>query len=149
MIRITKKFTFETSHALYGYDGKCKNIHGHSYKLYVTIIGKPVNDINHVKNGMVMDYGDLKKIVEKEIINEWDHSILLNKQSPHIKIANTLLNQNHKVCLVDYQPTSENMLYHIAKKIKIRLPEKVKLLSLKLYETETAYAEWYAKENKD
>ena len=53
-IRITKLFSFETGHALYGYDGKCRNVHGHSYKLSVTVIGQPINDPNHVKFGMVM-----------------------------------------------------------------------------------------------
>ena len=48
-IRITKKFEFEAGHALYGYDGKCKNIHGHSYKLWVTVIGSPIEDSSHVK----------------------------------------------------------------------------------------------------
>ena len=60
-IRITKQFGFETGHALYGYDGKCKNVHGHSYKLSVTVIGTPINDVNNVKNGMVIDFTDLKK----------------------------------------------------------------------------------------
>ena len=41
-IRITKQFTFEAGHALYGYDGKCKNLHGHSYKLFVTVAGSPI-----------------------------------------------------------------------------------------------------------
>ena len=49
LIRITKKFDFETGHALYGYDGKCKNIHGHSYKLFVTVQGTPITDSSHVK----------------------------------------------------------------------------------------------------
>ena len=66
MIRITKHFDFETGHALYGYDGKCKNVHGHSYKLWVTVIGKPISDVNNVKLGMVIDFGDLKKIVKEE-----------------------------------------------------------------------------------
>lgn len=60
-IRITKLFSFETGHALYGYDGKCKNVHGHSYKLSVTVIGKPISDASHIKHGMVIDFGDLKK----------------------------------------------------------------------------------------
>ena len=63
IIRITKKFDFETGHALYGYDGKCKNIHGHSYKLFVTVQGTPITDTSHVKYGMVIDFTDLKKIV--------------------------------------------------------------------------------------
>ncbi len=63
-IRITKQFNFETGHALYGYDGKCRNVHGHSYKLSVTVIGTPITDTAHVKLGMVIDFGDLKKIVK-------------------------------------------------------------------------------------
>ena len=63
-IRITKKFTFEAGHALYGYDGKCKNVHGHSYKLYVTVIGVPIADKDNVKYGMVIDFSDLKSIVK-------------------------------------------------------------------------------------
>ena len=68
-IRITKEFTFETAHALYGYDGKCKNIHGHSYKLAVTVIGTPITDPTNVKMGMVIDFGDLKSIVKEEVVD--------------------------------------------------------------------------------
>ena len=68
-IRITKQFSFETGHALYGYDGKCKNVHGHSYRLDVTVIGKPIEDNSNVKLGMVIDFGDLKKIVKSEIVD--------------------------------------------------------------------------------
>ena len=63
-IRITKQFNFETGHALYGYDGKCRNVHGHSYKLSVTVSGTPIDDSSHVKFGMVIDFTDLKKIVK-------------------------------------------------------------------------------------
>jgi len=69
-IRITKQFNFETGHALYGYDGKCRNVHGHSYKLSVTVIGNPIIDTSHVKLGMVIDFGDLKKIVKEEIVTQ-------------------------------------------------------------------------------
>ncbi len=65
-IRITKQFSFETGHALYGYDGKCKNVHGHSYKLSVTVIGSPITDRSNVKFGMVIDFTDLKKIVKEK-----------------------------------------------------------------------------------
>ncbi len=65
MIRITKIFTFETAHVLYNYDGKCKNLHGHSYKLLVTVKGAINYDLSDPKNGMVMDFGDLKtKVTE-------------------------------------------------------------------------------------
>lgn len=146
-IRITKQFTFETGHALYGYDGKCKNVHGHSYKLSVTVIGKPITDTSNVKFGMVIDFSDLKKIVKEEIVDIFDHATVFNQNTPHIELAAELKNRGHHVILVDYQPTSENMVIDFAKKIKDRLPKEIQLHSLKLQETETSFAEWYASDN--
>jgi len=146
-IRLTKQFNFETGHALYGYDGKCKNVHGHSYKLNVTVIGQPINDRNHVKNGMVIDFSDLKKIVKEEIVDQFDHATVLNKTTPHIELAEELIKRDHNVILVDYQPTSEQMIIDFAEKIKARLPKEIKLHSLKLQETETSFAEWFASDN--
>jgi len=148
IIRITKQFNFETGHALYGYDGKCKNVHGHSYKLSVTVIGTPIGDSNNVKYGMVIDFGDLKKIVSSEIVNKFDHATVFNKNTPHIELARELEKRDHSVILVDYQPTSEMMLVDFAEKIKRRLPANIKLHSLKLQETGTSHAEWYASDQE-
>lgn len=146
-IRITKQFTFETGHALYGYDGKCRNVHGHSYKLSVTVFGQPIDDNSHVKYGMVIDFSDLKKIVKEEIVNVFDHATVFNKNTPHVELANELMDRGHNVLLVDYQPTSEMMIIDFANKIKLRLPDNIKLHSLRLQETATSYAEWYASDN--
>ena len=147
MIRITKIFTFETAHVLYNYDGKCKNMHGHSYKLFVTVKGTPINDINDVKNGMVVDFGDIKKIVKEEIVDVWDHAVLLNALTPHKELGEDLAQKGHKVIECNYQPTCENMFYEIAEKIKNKLPSHVQLAYLKLHETENSYGEWLAEEN--
>jgi 6-pyruvoyltetrahydropterin/6-carboxytetrahydropterin synthase len=146
-IRITKKFRFEAAHALYGYDGKCKNIHGHNYNLFVTIIGAPVKDNSNVKYGMVMDFGDLKKIVNSEIIDKFDHSVIFNKNSPHKELADELNKNGHKVILADYQPTIEEMVIDFANRISSKLPSEIKLHCLKLEETETSYSEWFAADN--
>ena len=143
-IRITKLFSFETGHALYGYDGKCRNVHGHSYKLSVTVIGTPISDSNHVKYGMVIDFSDLKKIVKEEIVDVFDHATVFNKNTPHIELAQELESRGHNVLLVEYQPTSEMMVLDFADKIKTRLPENIQLFALKLQETETSFAEWFA-----
>lgn len=146
-IRITKQFTFETGHALYGYDGKCKNVHGHSYKLSVTVIGEPITDPTNVKFGMVIDFGDLKKIVKEDIVDVFDHATVFNQNTPHVELAAELKNRGHHVILVDYQPTSENMVIDFADKIKRRLPENIQLHSLRLQETETSFAEWFQSDN--
>ena len=146
-IRITKQFSFETGHALYGYDGKCKNVHWHSYRLDVTVIGQPISDKTHVKFGMVIDFSDLKKIIKEEIVNVFDHATVFNKNTPHVELAKELSNRGHNVLLVDYQPTSEMMVIDFAEKIKKRLPDTIKLHALKLQETATSFAEWYASDN--
>ena len=148
VIRITKKFSFETGHALYGYDGKCRNVHGHSYKLSVTVIGKPISDASHVKYGMVIDFTDLKKIVKEEIVSVFDHATVFNKNTPHVELAKELEDRGHNVLLVDYQPTSEMMVIDFAEKIKLRLPKNIILHSLKLQETDSSFAEWYSTDNK-
>lgn len=146
-IRITKQFSFETGHALYGYDGKCKNVHGHSYRLDVTVIGAPISDTNNVKYGMVIDFSDLKKIVKSEIVDVFDHATVFNKNTPHVELAKELADRGHNVLLVDYQPTSEMMVIDFAKKIKKYLPKNIELHALKLQETATSFAEWYASDN--
>lgn len=148
IIRITKQFNFETGHALYGYDGKCKNVHGHSYKLAVTVIGTPIQDSSNVKYGMVIDFTDLKKIVKEEIVDVFDHATVFNENTPHLELANELKDRGHHVILVPYQPTSENMVIDFATKISARLPFGISLYALKLQETETSFAEWYASDNE-
>ncbi|MBA6156790.1 6-carboxytetrahydropterin synthase [Tenacibaculum sp. S7007] len=146
-IRITKQFTFETGHALYGYDGKCKNVHGHSYKLSVTVMGQPITDTSNVKYGMVIDFSDLKRIVKEEIVDVFDHATVFNKNTPHVELAKELKDRGHHVILVDYQPTSEMMVIDFAQKIKNRLPVNIQLHAIKLQETETSFAEWFASDN--
>ena len=146
-IRITKQFSFETGHALYGYDGKCKNVHGHSYRLNVTVIGNPISDASNVKFGMVIDFSDLKKIVKEEIVNIFDHATVFNKNTPHVELAKELEDRGHNVLLVDYQPTSEMMIIDFAEVIKKELTLHIQLHSLKLQETDSSYAQWFASDN--
>ena len=146
-IRITKQFDFETGHALYGYDGKCRNVHGHSYKLSVTVIGTPIEDAQDVKYGMVIDFKDLKLIVQEEIVDKFDHATVFNKNTPHVELAHELQIRDHNVILVDYQPTTEMMLVDFAAKINAKIPDTITLHSLRLQETATSYAEWFASEN--
>jgi 6-pyruvoyltetrahydropterin/6-carboxytetrahydropterin synthase len=143
-IRVTKIFHFDTGHALAGYDGKCRHVHGHSYTLEVTVIGKPIDDPNHVKYGMVIDFGDLKKIVKKYVVDEYDHALVLNKNTSYKEIGDFLMERGHHILLVDFQPTGEMMVQDMAKRIMKHLPENLNLKRIKLYETGTSYAEWYA-----
>ncbi|MEN8223802.1 MAG: 6-carboxytetrahydropterin synthase [Bacteroidota bacterium] len=145
-IRITKVFDFEMAHVLKDYDGPCRNIHGHSYKLYVSVIGTPISDENSPKKGMVMDFKDLKGIVKKHIVKRFDHALVMNKSTSPDLIESITANEQNLI-LVDYQPTSENLITDFASIIKSHLPSNVKLHKLQLWETATSCSEWYAEEN--
>ena len=147
MIRLTKEFSFESAHALWGYDGKCREVHGHSYRLFVTVKGEPISDPKSPKLGMVMDFGELKAIVAQQITDRLDHSFVMRRTAEAESLAEVMKSQFTNVILVDYQPTCENMLQDFAARLKAALPEGVELHSLRLHETATSYAEWYNDEN--
>lgn len=115
MISITKIFTFDAAHKLPDYVGKCANLHGHTYKLEVTVTGP-------LKDGMVVDFGDLKKVVNN-VLRHYDHAYL----------NDLVLN-----------PTAENLLFRLHKEIdyELSISGLPGLLStLRLWETPTSYAE--------
>lgn len=145
VLRITKEFKFECAHALTGYDGKCSHIHGHSYKLRVTVKGEPIDDPKSPKFGMVVDFNDLKKIIKDNIVDKFDHALILRRDAPLVEE----ISKNYgNTVITDFQPTSENLVTYFAALIKDELPDKVELYSLKLSETATASARWYAEDNK-
>ena len=143
-VRITKEFNFEMAHLLDNYDGLCRNIHGHSYRLFVTIIGQPEPSVESPKYGMVMDFSVLKGIVRREIVDKLDHALLVRRGTIQ---AQRLAGLSERIIEVDFQPTCENMVGHFAESIKPFLPSNVELFSIKLYETATSFAEWYAEDN--
>lgn len=147
VIRLTKEFSFEAAHALEGYDGPCREIHGHSYRFFVTVKGTPLGDETNPKRGMVMDFGVLKRIVNEEIVSRFDHSLVLRATESGEELYRVLSARFGNIITVDYQPTCENMLEDFAARIAARLPEGVTLHSLRLHETATSFAEWFAEDN--
>jgi 6-pyruvoyltetrahydropterin/6-carboxytetrahydropterin synthase len=146
-LRVTKSFSFEMAHALWNYDGPCRNIHGHSYKLMVTILGEASRDASSTKLGMVMDFSDLKKIVNEKVVDVFDHSVVISSRASQPEV-DRVEQMFEKYYVVDYQPTCENLVSDMAGRIHSSLPANVSLFSLKLIETETSWAEWYASDNE-
>lgn len=128
MITVTKIFRFEACHNLPYYEGKCHNLHGHSYKLEVTVTGNITSDPYSPKQGMIVDFRDLKRMVTDSIIDKYDHSNL-NDFFPN--------------------PTAEIMVESIGSQLMLVLHDfyiesgkKLDLVSVKLWETEDSYAEF-------
>ena len=143
-IRLTKEFRFEAAHALEGYDGKCRHIHGHSHRLLVTITGTPNNRYGDPKEGMIIDFGALKELVNKIIIEPYDHTLLLRDTA---LLAADLQKQYQNVQLLPFQPTCELLCIHFASLLSAAIPEPAKLFSIRLYETPSSFAEWFASDN--
>jgi 6-pyruvoyltetrahydropterin/6-carboxytetrahydropterin synthase len=145
-IRVTREFNFEMAHVLLNYDGPCRNVHGHSYRLFVTISGVPVNDISNPKNGMVIDFSELKVIVMERIVNIFDHSVVISSRISQEK-RKMMEESFGNTVVVDYQPTCENLVADFAERLKGALPAGTSLHSLKLYETAKSFAEWFSSDN--
>jgi len=146
-IRVTKRFHFEMAHTLYEYDGLCRNIHGHSYNLEVTLLGDPRNEPGHPKDGMVLDFSELKEIVKSCIVSRFDHALMVNRLVPEEQ-KNLLKKTTDRLIEVGFQPTSENIAAYIAEILQQHLPAGVTLFSIRLYETVTSFAEWFASDNQ-
>jgi 6-pyruvoyltetrahydropterin/6-carboxytetrahydropterin synthase len=145
-IRVTKEFDFEMAHALWNYDGACRNIHGHSYRLFVTLMGVPNTDSTNPKFGMVIDFKDLKAMVKGPVVDFFDHSLVVYKEAEGDILA-SIRQMYEKVHVFDFQPTCENLVLFIVDAIRPALLPGIELQAVKLYETATSYAEWHAGDN--
>ncbi len=142
IISVTREFSFEMAHALENYDGACREIHGHSYRLFITIEGTPNTTPNSPKEGMVMDFGELKALVNERVVDRFDHALLL-RDTPSNRTLKEVMNQKWRnIELTLYQPTCENMVLFIVDELSDKLPQGVELAKVKLYETAKSYASW-------
>ncbi len=144
-IRLTKLFTFEMAHALVGHDGLCRHVHGHSFKLEVTVRGPVFRQKGHPKDGMVMDFKDLKNTVEKAFVSRFDHALALPATAQSEAVA-ALESAFGRVEILPFQPTCENLIGLCVEAIRAKMPPGVELFSVKLAETATAFAEWFAED---
>jgi len=147
-IRITKEFSFEMAHALEGHDGACSRIHGHSYRLFVTVQGKPSADPTDPKYGMVMDFGVLKALVNRVIISNFDHTLAMRRHAEETALFAGVKTKFPGIREFDFQPTCENLTAHFATLINAELPAGVRLYSVRLHETAASFAEWFAEDNE-
>ncbi|MDO8368881.1 MAG: 6-carboxytetrahydropterin synthase [Saprospiraceae bacterium] len=146
-IRLTKILTFEMAHALPGYDGACRHIHGHSFRLEVCVLGEPLQAHGHPKNGMVMDFKILKSIVNESFVNIYDHALVLPETTAS-DIVDGLQRHFGNVITLPFQPTCENMIAICVETLRPKMPSGVTLWSVKLSETASSFAEWCVADEK-
>jgi len=139
VLQITKIFNFETAHALHGYAGKCRNLHGHSYKLHVTVSSKTPEEGYLGGTGILMDFKDLKKLVNEKVVDKFDHRLILSKA---YLAANPNLGELENLEIWEMEPSAENIILYIKEELQGGFPEDVELVKLVLFETSDSYAEW-------
>lgn len=139
-IRVTKRFTLEMAHALTGHDGPCKHLHGHSYVLDITLRGEAMDRPGDPKNGMVMDFTDLKAMVKRCVMDHYDHALVLHEsERGGIDIDHALFARTR---FTPWQPTCENLLLDMVARIRTEVPQGILLCQGRLQETATSWAEW-------
>jgi 6-pyruvoyltetrahydropterin/6-carboxytetrahydropterin synthase len=139
MLLQTKIFHFEMAHAINGYPGACKNIHGHSYKLYVTVSAVDTENEYLPAPGFALDFKALKKWVQSTVIETFDHKLVLSRE---FLAGNPAFQLQENLVTWDVEPTAENMLIYIQRSLHKNLPPEVRLVELKLNETADSYASW-------
>jgi len=149
MYTVTKEIKFDAAHRLMNYQGLCNNIHGHTYKVLVALESESalLNGAG-VNTGMVLDFGELKKVISN-VINEYDHALILNDNDRELI---KLLKPMEKLKIVKFpgEPTAENMasfFFHaiigeLSKLEKDKKETKFVLKKVTVYETETSFAEF-------
>lgn len=139
MFKIAKEFSFEMAHMIDGHDGKCQNLHGHSYKLQIVVAGDLIQ--SGAKKDMVMDYSDLKKIVKDEIITKLDHAFMFDATNAReSKLAKTLQEMQLKTYALNTRTTAEAIakhIYHTLKQVGLKVDK------VKIWETGSSYCEYY------
>lgn len=153
MITITKEFTFDMAHRLPNHEGKCKNLHGHTYKMHLTFMG----DLNKVKGdsseGMLIDFKDLKAIANEFIDKTMDHYCMVYKDDTALK--DFLMRNGFATTIVPFIPTAENMCKWVFEQLEPKYSEIMlkkdwwetgdhipRLISVKIWETPTSFAEY-------
>lgn len=139
-ITVTKRFTFEMAHALHGHDGDCAGIHGHSYILEVTLTGTPLNEPGHPKDGMIIDFADLKPVVKARVLDHYDHAIVLHEADA--PVSTETKGPWRRLHSTRWQPTCENLLLDIVDRLRSAFGASVRLHTVRLQETASSWCEW-------
>jgi 6-pyruvoyltetrahydropterin/6-carboxytetrahydropterin synthase len=146
-IEITRRLEFDAGHRIPHHGGQCRHIHGHRYVIEVTVLGQVLDHQGHGDDGMVLDFGDIKKITNEQVVEKWDHAFLVAKEDE--SLVNFLASiPDHKTVVMDHIPTVENLAqsaFSILDPIfKERFGGRLNLSRLRLYETPNCWADVHA-----
>ncbi len=138
MYYITTETSFDAAHFLSGYPGKCKNIHGHRWRVLIKIKSEQLKS-DSIQNGMICDFSDLKKDL-KSIVDKLDHSFIFEKDSLKPELIKLLLEEQFSLHEVPFRPTAENFSFYFYQEMQKRGYE---VAEATVYETPNNYASYH------
>mgnify|MGYP005793400095 FL=1 len=130
MYTLKTEQSFDSAHFLYGYEGKCRNIHGHRWRVIIEIYDENLCKEGQ-KRGMIVDFGDLKRDL-KGLCDYLDHAFIIESGSLKKATLDALMSENFRIIEFDFRPTAENLAKYIYDKIK---EKGYKVKSTQVYET--------------
>ena len=143
-ISITRRLEFDSGHRIPNHDGQCRHLHGHRYAIEVTLTGEVADHPGKADDGMVLDFGDIKKLTNQYVVDLWDHAFLVAKEDEGL-VAFLATLPNHKTVIMEHVPTVENLAnaaYAILKPVFSKaFGGRLELTSIRLYETPNCWAD--------
>ena len=143
-ISITRRLEFDAGHRIPNHDGQCRHLHGHRYAIEVTLTGELTNRPGKANDGMVLDFGDIKRLTNQHVVELWDHAFLVAKEDEGlVSFLGTL--PNHKTVIMERIPTVENLAdaaFAILQPIfQEAFGGHLTLSAIRLYETPNCWAD--------
>jgi 6-pyruvoyltetrahydropterin/6-carboxytetrahydropterin synthase len=143
-ISITRRLEFDSGHRIPNHDGQCRHLHGHRYAIEVTLTGEVVEQPGQADDGMVLDFGDIKRLTNQYVVDLWDHAFLVAKEDEGL-VAFLASLPNHKTVVMEHVPTVENLAnaaFTILQPVFSQaFGGRLELSSLRLYETPNCWAD--------
>jgi 6-pyruvoyltetrahydropterin/6-carboxytetrahydropterin synthase len=148
-MRVSKTVTFDAAHRITLHKGKCKNLHGHTYKMEVILEGGLVAEDGASDLGMVVDFGEVNKILKEKIVEVYDHSTMIWKEDKLLYPISKKLAEEEgmNIQIMDFPSTAENMAVYFYYTIASALPKGVSLYEVKIWETPNAFASYKGEED--
>lgn len=143
-IAITRRVEFDAGHRVPEHDSQCRNLHGHRYVLEVTVRGDVHDEPGNPENGMIIDFAALKRIMQANVTDQWDHAFLAWRND---RVVVDFLSRliDHKTVILDVVPTVENLVAIAAARlisaIRDQYGNRVTIVNVRLFETPNCWAD--------
>lgn len=145
---VTKEIEIDMGHRVPNHKSKCRNLHGHRYKIEVGVDGNVITEKGSSDEGMVIDFGDLKEVMMQTIDAKYDHSFTIYEDDAFRPTFNDFVTQGQKIHFVPFVPTAENLAKHWFEELEYELKDrKIQIEYIRVWETPTSTA-YYAREHK-